>query len=283
MIKKKYLISAISLGAICLAYNSLVFNERPGFEAVNIALREPSKDDNQSAAGLDESRLQGILHQSYTYLAHGKQAFAFESADGRYVLKFIKTQRVRPKKWFCYWQNWFKYATPQPIIKHFLRQHELQELYSRFRVACRDLHQETQILYVHTRPTSGLSFCNVVDRKGADHQIDLDHSAFVLQRKVMLVPQYIDSLLSSGDIEGAKDAVLALKMLLVERTVKGFTDEKQVFSQNYGFSGNIPIQLDIGKIRRLVSGEEQKELARICINLKNWVSEHYPVLSDSLN
>jgi hypothetical protein len=70
-------------------------------------------------------------------------------------------------------------------------------------------------------------------------------------------------------------------MLLVERTAKGFTDERQVFSQNYGFFGNIPIQLDIGKIRRFQPGAEQHELSRICGNLKDWVSEHYPQLADS--
>ncbi len=263
-----------------LTINGVLFNEKQGFDPANITQNLPFNEQWEVGEVVTIQDL--IFNQQYSYLAQGKQAFAFESEDQQYVIKFLKTRRVRDKKWFCYWQNWFKFSTPLPIIKHFTRKKELAELCSRFVLAYSELPQETALLYVHMNRTNGLfKTLTVVDGKGKRHEIALDQVPFVVQRKVQLAPDRIQQLLTKNDLEGAKQAIRALKDLFAARTFKGFTDERQVFSKNYGFINGQAVQIDIGKITKIDPSQYSEEFSRICLNLHQWIGRHYEKLNET--
>lgn len=263
-----------------LTINGVLFNEKKGFDPANITQNLPFNErwEVKETVGPQAP----IFNLGYSYLAQGKQAFAFESEDKQYVIKFLKTKRVRDKKWFCYWQNWFKFSTPLPIIKHFTRRNELAGLCSRFVLAFNELPQETALIYVHMNRTNGLfKPLAVVDEKGKRHEIELDQVPFVVQRKVQLAPDRIQQLLFKNDLEGATQAIRALKDLFAARTAKGFTDERQVFSKNYGFIDGQAVQIDIGKITKIDPSQYSEEFSRICLNLNQWIGRHYEELKES--
>ncbi len=109
--------------------------------------------------------------------------------------------------------------------------------------------------------------------------MDLAKTPFILQKRVDLVPERIASLLKQGKRQDAVQAVIKLYELLAKRTEKGFTDERQCFSINYGFCGNEALQIDIG---RLVYKKEmpERELERLSNNLQEWVFKHFPEIGE---
>ena len=57
------------------------------------------KFEVEALEGQERLAVASILNQEYTYLGQGGQSIAFGSADGEYVLKFVKQTSRRPLQW----------------------------------------------------------------------------------------------------------------------------------------------------------------------------------------
>lgn len=184
-----------------------------------------------------------LFDQNYSYLASGAQVYAFASDDGKYVIKFFRMEEEE--------QN-------------------LPAIFNAYKLAYDELREESGLVYIHLNKTNCLQkkLC-VIDRLGRTHVIDLDKTEFIVQEKAELIFTRLSKLL--GDKEATQKSVDAVLGLVQRRIEKGFADQDKAVSHNYGFVGDRPIHLDIG---RIFKGEKKGEYERIAARIETWLQEH---------
>lgn len=234
--------------------------------------------------GLDPACLDRILTQPFHYLAQGTQMVAYESEDKTVVLKLFNPMRPLKKEWYKEWALWKHYSSFKWISRAWLKQKErLFKLFERHKIAYELLKEETGLLYVHLFPSAQVThYLHVTDQNGKNHILPLEKTPFVLQKKAILVPAYLQKLLEQGEIEKAHLALHRLETLLAKRARLGITDRIQTMHNNYGFVGDQPIQLDVGRIHlsEEIQADPKQEKERLQHNLHVWVAAQFPQLFD---
>lgn len=205
--------------------------------------------------------LQGIFDQKFYYLGSGGQCWVFASEDGQYVLKFFKFHRRKKDK--------------------------LQRDFKSYQIAYETLKQETGLVYLHLDKTESLGLtAKVIDKIAIEHPIDLDAHAFIVQKKAVLVFDYIRSLMDQGKQDEAKGALFKLCQLLEERCKKGIGDEDPRLHRNIGFVDGMPIFIDTGRFKndpsRMDPAIYQKDLKKITHRLRQWLLNEYPELVNAI-
>lgn len=112
----------------------------------------------------------------WRYLGKGRQQFAFESLDGRYVLKFIRQKSLLRKLYE---------TTGLPTSRQRERWRKKDELYVEgYPLAFEKLKEETGLLVLHRgRARERFPTVEVRDAASGSFQIDLNQVPFVLQKK----------------------------------------------------------------------------------------------------
>lgn len=175
------------------------------------------------------------LSQAYRYLACGNQAFAFESEDGRYVVKFLKKKLFQTHRFWDPKERWKK-------------ENKRMRDFASYCLAFNALKEETALCCVHLNPTSWLpQQLNLTDELGNHHRLNPNEISFILQRKADLVYPTLDRLMQEGRIDEAKQALSSLMALLATRAAKGIADSDPDLDKNFGFIGNQAVQIDIGR------------------------------------
>ena len=207
------------------------------------------------------AELEPIFNQKFYYLGSGGQCWAFVSEDEHYVLKFFKFHRRKHPK--------------------------LQQDFKSYQLAYDSLKNETGLVYLHLDKTESLGLiARVVDKIAIEHPIDLDTHAFLVQKKGVLVFDYIRSLMEQNKEEEARDALRQLSLLIKKRCQKGIGDEDPRLHRNIGFVGSTPIFIDTGRFKEDPSRKDpaiyQKDLTKITYRLKEWLLKEYPALAMEL-
>lgn len=200
-----------------------------------------------------------LFDQNYSYLASGSQSYAFVSADGKYVIKFFRMKHLIP--------SFSDYFRPERLKR---REENLHTIFNAYKLAFDELREESGLVYLHLNKTNYLKEkLHVTDRLGRTHVIDLDKTEFIVQEKAELIFTRLAKLLGNKDaIQQSVDAVLGL---VQRRIQKGFADQDKAVSHNYGFVGDRPIHLDIG---RIFKGEKKGEYDRIAARIETWLQQH---------
>lgn len=200
---------------------------------------------------------QKLFGQRYRYLASGAQLFAFASEDGKYVIKFFRMKHLIP--------SFNHYFRPEKK-KH--REENLNIIFQAYKMAYDDLKEEAALVYLHLNKTADLqTTLTVIDKLGRQHFINLDKTEFIVQEKAELIFPHLSKL----DVEKRKEAIEAMLSLVQRRIDKGYADDDKAISHNYGFVGDRPIHLDIGRIYK---GERKGEYNRIQERIDKWVKEN---------
>lgn len=190
---------------------------------------------------------QDVFDQPYTFLSEGAQAYAFESADRKYVIKFFKMRRFTP--------SWSDYLCPKLVAR---RAKNLNWVFNGYRIAYDEFKEDTGLVYIHLNKTTNLNrSLTLIDKNGTKYRVDLDQTEFVIQRKAELIFSYLKNLKDPKDV---RQAVSSLLDLIQRRIDKGFSDRDKAVSNNYGFVDGHPIHLDVGRLHR---GQKPGEKARI--------------------
>ena len=227
-----------------------------------------------------------ILNQTFTYLGKGYQFYAFESADGEYVLKFFKYKRLRMPAWI-------EYLDFIPGVKNYRlntnqkKQNKLKGVFNSCKVAFDHLPDETGLVCVHLNKTNTLrKSVTLVDKMGGIHSIDLDQTEFLLQKKAEMLGPYIDQLISSGQIQEAKQLLSQLISLILSEYARGLSDSDHALLPNTGVFAKRPVHIDVGQF---VRNEDVKmphvykqELFSKTYKLNAWLKSKYPELSQYL-
>jgi len=240
------------------------------------------KEFTTPVEGLDTSTLDAILSQPFHYLGQGKQMVAYESEDGKVVLKLFNPMSPLKKGWYTRWTLWKRYSSLKWFSREWLSQKErLFKLFKRHKIAFEHLQDETGLLYVHLSPSEKIThYLHLTDQHGKKHILPLENTPFVLQEKAVPVPTYLTQLLNNHEIEKAALAIGRLEALFEKRTELGITDRIQTMHNNYGFVGDKPIQIDVGRIHmnEELIPDKEAEKRRLNESLHSWVSAHFPQL-----
>jgi len=240
-------------------------------------------DIKYSVADLEEAKK--ALNQSYHYLGHGFQVYAFESADGKYVLKFFRHQRLRlpsilmSMPSFPYFDEWRK-----------SRLLSLTRRYEYLMRSCKTswdaARYETALLMVHLNTTKKEfpSVC-IEDLLGNRYTLFLDDYQFMLQRKAQHIKPTIARLMREGKIEEAKEHINKIFNLFLDCARKGIidTDGALIRKNNLGFFDGRAIYIDGGKLQTreapVSSRYFLKDIKRLYL-LHKWLKQEYPELVD---
>ena len=212
----------------------------------------------------------GILPSSTVlyFLGSGKQFYAFETPDHRYVFKFMKFSRRSPLPWLVH--------LPLPFPLNFWRDRYLNQRAHRLF----HLHQSINLALQHIPYQTGLlslphlSFpLTLIDRLGIRHTIDPSHTFFFLQEKAVPFTIYFNHHLSEA--LALIDSYISTVTFQVRQ---GICNLDTLIERNYGVADHRVIILDIGSLlsRTLNPLERQRQIFLELLPLREWLRSHHP-------
>lgn len=219
--------------------------------------------------------LSTIIQGPFQYLGAGGQAVAFESADHQYVLKFFLTKPLHGKR---------KYPIPKPT--HLIPSHrkkramerkqrkakDLFETLRNYAVAFPKMQEQTGIIALQlVSGTSHLPTVILYDASGQKHLVDLNETAFILQKKAVTLTNKFKEKIPDQE---AIRLLRSFHRFLGERAQTGLieVDRNLVLGENYGFIGDTPVQFDVGKLIVSETASPKQEAERMQQVLREWAA-----------
>jgi hypothetical protein len=235
---------------------------------------------------IEESPLQYELSQKelfaqpFTYLARGKESFVFLSHDKKVVLKLLNNhynRRLRVLQFFP-WQK----------EKRAYLHKKKQSVYQSYLLSFAQLKKETGLLYLHLHKTNHLQQkARIIDKLGIEHEVDLDQTGFILQKKAELAYPQLKFWIEKGDTLSAQQGICSLLSLLKKRFQKGLNDKDPLIRTNIGFIDGEAYFLDFGPFSKnpfaKTPEERKEEIEKITHSLKLWLSKEDPSLAAFLD
>ncbi len=234
---------------------------------------------------LEKNEVDRALSQPYYYLGSGSQCFVFASQDGQYVVKFFRQH--------LYFPSSFLNHLPLPSFLHHYREKKnwkridkCRRDFESYKMAFEEFKEETKLIYVHLNPTNSLKkrLC-LSDKFHNQHEIALDTTNFVLQKRAEPAFAHIIALMEQGRTEEAKNAVLALRKLIEKRCAKGFKDRDPDIRTNCGFVGDAAVKIDVGRLERSEALKDPKnslsEVEKVMAPFNLWLETFYPSLNET--
>jgi hypothetical protein len=257
--RKRLFTLALLLAIGAFSYQKITSVE--GFSEDKISSSLPIHPQWTIPAPAESIQIKEILGSQFKFLGEGAQAFAFESADGKYVLKFFKMRRFSP-------------STADYLCPHVVRRRlkNLRWVFNGYKIAYENFRQDTGLVFIHLAKTDYLNQkASIIDDKGTLHLIDLDKTEFVLQEKAELLFDRLAKLQKVGDQQRVQQSIAAVLELVKRRIDKGYADRDKGVSNNFGFVGERAIQLDIG---RLYKGVKAGQFEHVQQRIVRWQKEN---------
>ncbi|MFA5250610.1 MAG: hypothetical protein WC371_04320 [Parachlamydiales bacterium] len=237
---KKNKLAIFCLIALALLLPKVFHFATAGFSFKKVYYQETFDPSLQASPPTDG--ILAILNQPFHYLGQGRQVFAFESADRKYVLKLVRFHLYRVP--FGMKLLSFFYA---PTYLSERRKH-YQRFFASYKMAFEELGDLTQVVFVHLNPTTAvMPQLQVYDRLQRPVVIDLDKTAFLLQRRGVSLES-----LRGADLKAAIDAFFQAVLEYKDRKVK-HRDLPNLI-RNAGWYQGRYMEIDVG------SYEKEKEV-----------------------
>lgn len=238
---------------------------------------QPAKVDSQ--AEIDKLRL--IVSQPFTYLAEGNDSYVFVSQDQRHVIKFFKMRRMTPK----YWLNYIPipWLDTKRLSKISERERARLETFGSLKTAYEQFRYQTGLVFLHLFRTEYLKMkvC-VIDSDGLEHRVPLDKVPFVIQKKTIMLPDYIKRLVSEGNESEAVQSLCKVLALVKDRCQHGFADYSERVEEEYGFIEGRPIHVGGGCILMddtyKSARSTLREVFRVSKSIEAWLQNSNPSL-----
>lgn len=269
--KLRILLLATSLvGAGFWVYEELV----ESFYVRSIHLKTwPKTNYEDVSCDYSLDKVRKIVDQPFTYLGKGRQFFVFASADGKYVLKFIKCQRVNVSD--------FYEKMPLPGFLAVQRTHRLQlkqqrtdGLFASIALAAGKLSEHTGTVFAHlsTQPQIKKQI-TLVDKLGFSRVIALDSVPFVLQHRAVEVLPTFEKLIALGNYKMVHERFNQLIGLILSDAKAGVVDidSGTIVRNNVAFLADRAIHVDIGTF-------QMRDDAMSHANLKTQLSHLDPLI-----
>jgi hypothetical protein len=229
----------------------------------------------------EQKNLDQILSQNFTYYSKGSQAYVFISEDKKYILKFLKQQKLRPKSWLAHIP-----LSCNPYYQEYLfKEKKSRATFSACKTAFVELKKEAGLIYVHINNARDLNKkVTIFDKNGTKHFVDIDKTTYYVQKRAQLIYSRISELMHHGDVEGAKKIITSVFSLIDYLGKKGVVDNDPILRKNFGLIDDIAVQIDVGKLRidpiRQQNHAYKHEAASITNSFRLWLEKNYPDLTD---
>lgn len=284
MLKKIYITIAFFflLVSLFLGIDKFVHHESTHFSIHKIlsSQRYSSEWEIPPLPEDEQKNLNQILNQKFTYFSKGSQSYVFISEDKKFILKFLKQEKLRSKTWLAYIPLSFN-----PYYQeHLLKKEKCQSTFSACKTAFLELKKETGLIYVHLNNCRDVNKkVTIFDKNGNRYLVDIDKTCFYVQKHAHLIYSRISELMHNGNIEGAKNIITSVFSLIDFLGKKGVFDNDPILRKNFGLIDDIAVQIDIGKLRidpvRQQTLAFKKEVGSITHSFKKWIEKNYPELS----
>jgi hypothetical protein len=219
------------------------------------------------------------LSQPFYYLAKGRQCFVFLSADGQTVIKFLNYRRFSLPKWLVmfplphYWEMWLVGLADKRRLR-------FESTIESFQVAIKHLRNETGIIYLHMNPGGDLPFLKAIDRGHRVHWIDLNHTAFVLQKKAIPIYEELKNRYRTSGTEALNEGLGAFVSFLQKRCALHLADDDRDVGINFGFDHGQLMLLDPGRLSHDHTLQKkdrvEREIRVASKRLRQWLNQNYP-------
>lgn len=232
-------------------------------------------DSELSYSCEEELQALALLNQSFTYLARGKQSFVFASEDGKYVLKLLNNHY----QWnICLLNLLPPLSWRNAQLAYNLKKKQLT--LQSYELAQHELHDETGVIYLHLKNTDHLKqTATIRDKLGIAHTIDLDKTAFILQKRAIPAYAQLEEWIKHSETAKAKEAIVSLLALLHTRIQKQIADKDPLIRTNVGFLNGKALFLDLGPFSKNLVQDPDSEIYKITRSLKHWLESHDPSLA----
>ncbi len=234
----------------------------------------------QPLSSAEETHLNAILNQKFSYIGKGAQCYAFASDDQQYVIKFFKFKHLKP--------SIFTDLLPSiPPFQHYKerqvrkKERKLNSIFAGYKLAYEKDKTESGLIFIHLNPTDTVHKTIIVrDKIGLERVIDLDQVVFIVQEKAQTLRNVLADLLDKGDLTAAKSRIGQIFDLYLSEYQKGVYDRDHGVMHNTGFVGDRPIHLDVGKLSQddNIRNPEtaQKDFALVIDRMETWLRSSYP-------
>ena len=261
-----------------IAFLALVAIERFCYvQTAGFRLGKIHSDFVYEGAPIATEEKQEVLAQPFRFLGSGVQCYAFLSQDGTTVLKVFKHYHNFPIEGFL------KEVPLPPLFQrwraHILerRKTRLESIFASCELAYSEWRKESGLLFIHLHPTKTLKQkLTLIDKLGIAHKIDLDQTAFILQKRVEMFSEKMERLRQNNDSEKIKECLASLVSLIQTRCEKGIENSDLRLERNIGFLGTQAVEIDLGSFRRISHMESQEEKRRELRELKRFIKHSYP-------
>ena len=212
------------IAMLCLPY--LYRHHCMPFRLGKFHVEIPSKPEWDVKLSEEETqRISAILSQRFFYLGKGVQSYAFESDDGKYVLKLFRFDQSPFDS-----ISWIK---GRSSIKK-----RPEKIFSGCKLSYDLARDETGLIWVHLNPAKGWPLIRVRDYLGMTHRIDPSRYRFVLQRKAV-------KLFSALQNEQNRDALVqSFSTLMDSLNEKGIAPLDLKIASNFGVLDGRVVQID---------------------------------------
>lgn len=215
------------------------------------------------------------LHQSYHYLGKGHQCFVFVSEDQKYVIKFLNYRRFSLPVFLKILPRSLDWARQQEER----RASRFVSLVQSYELAYEKLPQETQLIGLHFRQGGDMPVLRAVDRAHRIHDIDLNQTAFVVQKKATMIFDELERRYQKNPTIGFKRELEAFLHFLTVRCDLFIADDDRDVAINFGFCGDDLILLDPGRLYvdpTLQSKERREREIRVASKrLRRWLLKNH--------
>jgi len=237
--------------------------------------------DIPSVSPEEKKSIDQILSQQFTYYSKGSQAYVFISEDKKYILKFLKQEKLRSHSFLSYVPISFNPYYQERLFK----EKKCRATFLACKTAYTDLKEESGLIYVHLNNQHDLNKkITIYDKSGHKHLVDIDKTSFYLQKRAQLIYSRISELVHNEDIEGAKKIITSVFSLIDHLGKKGVVENDPILRKNFGLIDDVAVQIDVGKLRidpkRQQNLAYKEEVASITHSFKIWLEKNYPELSE---
>lgn len=271
---KKYIIFLLLLGILPLAIEKRTdgFTVQALYFTLPIAI-DCSTIEKQNFE--DEEHIK-VLEQEYVYLGKGTQFYVFESADKKYVIKFLRDHHLKPKLWvhFLRFPNFLDLYRKEEILH---RRQKCEKTVKACFVAFERMQKRLGLLGLYfKKPTSHK--LKVRDKIGRKYQIDLSNTYYVIQKKAdAFLAEALNNATSQNDVEKIVDLFLEGITYRCQKQISN--TDPNVFS-NFALLEDHVVEVDFGDFfdngSLIPPPLFNHEISRYAKSFRKWANKNMP-------
>ncbi len=194
----------------------------------------------------DLEKVRQILGKPLKFFGYGSQCFAFLSEDGEYAVKICRASR---------------YRTLSSSRAERRKYNDFQSYY----LALHSLPKQSQVTFIHLNKTNNLNIAlELIDPLGGSHFLKADNLAFYIQKKAVLLSDYLK------DLPLSESRLLARRLLdLFKSCCEEGLQFRDIYPKNIGVHNGFPLWIDPGRITPKPSFREEKRQKKALYQFKN--------------